>query len=98
VEVMPDGGKLKIIAHNVPSDNNHVLIKISDTGLGIPEDIKNQIFEPFFSTKKEKTGVGLGLAVVYGIIQGHKGKIWVDSQEGKGTTFFIELPLIQTNK
>lgn len=93
VEVMPDGGHLKIYAHNVPRDANHIQVEISDTGPGIPEDLRNRIFEPFFSTKKEKTGVGLGLAVVYGIIQRHKGKIWLDSQEGRGTTFCILLPV-----
>ncbi len=95
VEAMPDGGRLKIHAHNSHNDAKYVLIEISDTGPGIPEDLKDKIFEPFFSTKKDKSGVGLGLAVVYGIIQRHKGKIWMESQEKAGTTFFIELPLTQ---
>lgn len=97
VEVMPNGGRLELNAHNIPNDRDRLIIEISDTGPGIPADLKKRIFEPFFSTKKEKTGVGLGLAVVYGIIQRHNGKIWLDSQEGKGTTFYIELPINPKN-
>ena len=98
VEVMPNGGRLEIIAENDSDDPHYVVIKISDSGAGVPEDLKAKIFEPFFSTKKEKSGVGLGLAVVYGIIQRHKGKIWMESQEEKGTTFLIKLPLTQPDK
>lgn len=93
VEVMPNGGQLELNAYNLPNDKDHVMVEIKDTGPGIPEDLRKRIFEPFFSTKKEKTGVGLGLAVVYGIIQRHNGKIWLNSQEGNGTTFYIELPI-----
>lgn len=98
VEAMPPGGELTINACNAPHDNHHILIKVSDTGPGIPSEIQDKIFEPFFSTKKDKTGVGLGLAVVYGIVQRHKGKIWLECDKDQGTTFFIELPVTQTDK
>jgi two-component system NtrC family sensor kinase len=95
VDAMPNGGKLEITAHNARNDVNYVVIKISDTGPGISEDLRDKIFDPFFSTKKDKDGVGLGLAVVYGIIQRHKGKIWLGPQENKGAIFYIELPVKQ---
>ncbi len=69
--------------------DDSVQIIISDTGGGIPEDIIPHIFEPFFSTKES---TGLGLAVVYGIIQQHKGEIKVESKPNHGTTFIITLP------
>jgi signal transduction histidine kinase len=65
---------------------------VADTGVGIPEDALGHIFEPFFSTKDKESGVGLGLAVVYGIVQGHHGTIDVTSQPGNGTTFTVHLP------
>lgn len=66
-------------------------IEIKDTGVGIPREMMSKIFEPFYTTKKKGTGVGLGLSVVYGIIQEHGGQIYVDSSEGKGTQFSITL-------
>ncbi len=66
-------------------------LKISDTGVGMEEETRKHIFEPFFSTKREGTGTGLGLAVVYGIIERHHGKVRVESVPGEGTTFIIEL-------
>ena len=98
VEAMPQGGQLRINAQNSDNEKDHVLIEISDTGYGIREEFHIKIFEPFFTTKKDKTGIGLGLAVVYGIIQRHKGKIWFESREKSGTTFFIELPVTQHQK
>lgn len=72
---------------------DHVCIEITDTGPGIPEDIKSNIFEPFFTTKEEGKGTGLGLSIVYSIVENHLGKIHLTSETGKGTTFLIELPL-----
>jgi len=66
---------------------------IRDTGHGIPETIKTKIFEPFFTTKGKK-GTGLGLAISLGIIRAHGGEIQVESQEGKGTSFYVYLPII----
>jgi len=92
VEAMPQGGQLKISAEDSKNDPEQIIIKIQDSGVGIPAEIVDKIFEPFFTTKKDQKGVGLGLPVVYGIIQRHRGKIWVKSTIKEGTTFFIQLP------
>ncbi|MEI6093832.1 MAG: ATP-binding protein, partial [bacterium] len=68
-----------------------------DTGTGIPEDVKKRIFEPFFTTKPAGKGTGLGLSVSYGIIKDHKGILDVESKEGVGTTFIVELPYADLN-
>jgi signal transduction histidine kinase len=68
-------------------------IIISDTGSGISSDNLNKIFDPFFTTKEVGKGTGLGLSVSFGIVKEHGGAIRVQSEEGKGTTFFIWLPL-----
>ncbi len=73
----------------------HIRIEIIDNGIGIEEADISHIFEPFFSTKERTSGIGLGLAIVHGIIQSHKGKIEVNSGKGKGTTFSIILPLAE---
>ena len=88
IDAMSKGGKLKIKTILLDS-SQEVQILISDTGSGIPEEILPHIFEPFVSTKES---TGLGLAVVYGIIQQHKGEIEVDSKPDQGTTFMITLP------
>jgi two-component system NtrC family sensor kinase len=91
VEAMPHGGSLTVDL-GITADKNEVTLSISDTGIGISkEDIPN-IFEPFFTTKQEGKGVGLGLSIVYGIIKRHNGKINVQSDVGRGTTFTIILP------
>ena len=71
---------------------DEVEIDVADTGVGIPPDVLPQIFEPFFSTKEAENGVGLGLSVVYGIVQRHGGRIEVESQVGQGTVFHVRLP------
>lgn len=99
VEAMPHGGTLSIIT-NSNLRKKKLKIQIQDTGSGIsPEDLVH-IFEPFYTTKKEGKGVGLGLSVCYGIIERHGGKIDVNSVVGQGSTFIIELPLhsIENNK
>ncbi len=90
VEAMPDGGTLHV--HTAAGDGDTVLLSVKDTGVGIPEDAQDHIFDPFFSTKNEAKGVGLGLAVVYGIVQRHEGDIRVDSRPGQGARFTIHLP------
>lgn len=90
-EAMESGGMLTIITA-VGQDPEHVTLQVSDTGVGIPEQILPNIFDPFFSTKKEGKGVGLGLAVVYGIIQRHQGLITAESSPGAGAIFRITLP------
>jgi len=87
IQAMPEGGKL-IIKTFVRGDN--LVIEVSDSGGGIPPDNLNKIFDPLFTTKAK--GIGLGLAVCKSIIERHQGQISVNSQEGKGTTFSIELP------
>jgi two-component system cell cycle sensor histidine kinase/response regulator CckA len=103
-DAMPDGGKLTIKTANVPAQEaeklsykgmpaaDYVRIEVSDTGTGIPADIVDKIFEPFFSTKEVGKGTGLGLSTVYGIVKQTGGFIYVSSEEGKGTTFRIFLP------
>ncbi len=77
------------------SPGNYLKITISDTGIGIPEDQLNTIFEPYFTTKKIDEGTGLGLSVVHGIIKKHNGAIFVESTVGKGTTFILYLPVVK---
>jgi two-component system NtrC family sensor kinase len=89
-DAMPAGGTLTITSN--PEDS-FVQVRFTDTGIGIPEKNLNRIFDPFFTTKADKKGTGLGLAVSYGIIDRHRGQIDVQSEEGKGTTFTIKLPL-----
>ena len=89
-EAMPKGGILTV---RTGREDNKVLIQIQDTGIGIPEEVRDKIFEAFFTTKQKVKGVGLGLSVCYGIIKDHGGDIKVESEEGKGTTFIISLPI-----
>jgi signal transduction histidine kinase len=89
VEAMGEGGLLTVI---VESFDDRVDLAVSDTGPGIPPEVLHDIFEPFFSTKDSGNGVGLGLSVVYGIVQRHHGTIRVDTEVGRGTTFRIRLP------
>lgn len=87
---LPSGdGRLSV---RLRGSADEVEIDVADTGVGIPADVLPQIFEPFFSTKEAENGVGLGLAVVYGIVQRHGGHIEVESQVGEGTVFHVRLP------
>lgn len=92
VEAMPDGGRLTLRTWEQTEERESLWLSVSDTGVGIPDDALGRIFDPFFSTKEKTQGVGLGLAVVYGIIQQHGGEISVASRPGEGTTFIIRLP------
>ncbi|RMG89095.1 MAG: hypothetical protein D6712_02370 [Chloroflexi bacterium] len=85
---MPDGGTLTFKAWQ---EEDEIVIETTDTGIGIPPDMIDRIFEPFISSKED--GTGLGLFISYGIIQNHQGSITVNSAVGKGTTFTIRLPI-----
>ena len=92
-DAMPDRGRVTLRARRFTRDEKPwVRMAVEDTGGGIPKDILNRIFDPFFTTKPEGKGTGLGLSISYGIVETHDGRLSVQSQEGKGTTFFIELP------
>jgi len=91
VEAMPHGGRLKV-STSFDAARRTCFIRVSDEGPGIPEDVLAHIFEPFFTTKEEGKGVGLGLAVAFGIVQQHGGNIEVTSTPQKGTTFTVTLP------
>lgn len=84
-------GKIRV---ETKCDSDNVYISIKDNGVGMSEEVKNKIFEPFFTTKDVGKGTGLGLSITYGIIEDHKGKIEVKSEEGEGTEFFITLPIL----
>jgi signal transduction histidine kinase len=86
-------GDIKIKTYN--SNGSNVVI-ISDTGSGISEDKIPKIFEPFFTTKEVGKGTGLGMSIAYDIVLKHKGKIDVESEVGTGTTFTIELPIVES--
>lgn len=92
IDAMPDGGTLTI-GSSFNYNKGMVEIKVADTGCGISKEDLQQIFDPFFSTKAEGKGLGLGLSTVYGLIDRHKGKINVDSELMKGTVFTIILPV-----
>jgi len=92
-EAVLENGEIIISTRN--PDEDSVVIEVSDNGIGIPEDDLQHIFEPFFSTKHDTSGIGLGLAIVHGIIKTHKGKIEVKSELGKGTTISITLSVIR---
>jgi len=91
IQAMPEGGWLTL--RTSAEGDGQLKIEVEDTGYGISAENMRKLFTPFFTTKSEVKGVGLGLAVAYGIIQRHHGRIEVQSQEGEGTTFTIYLPL-----
>ncbi|MGD0282917.1 MAG: PAS domain S-box protein, partial [Dissulfurispiraceae bacterium] len=107
-DTMPDGGLLSICTDTVKLDTQYVkghaiekpgmyaLVTVTDTGRGMDERTQQKIFEPFFTTKEIGKGTGLGLSIVYGIVKQHGGNITVYSEPGRGTTFRIYLPLIES--
>ncbi|MGH2567661.1 MAG: PAS domain S-box protein, partial [Bacteroidota bacterium] len=102
-DAMPNGGRLVIstevvhgahIRQRIPKavEDSYIVLRVSDAGTGIDEGTLNRIFEPFFTTKRRGAGTGLGLAVVYGIVDSHRGFIDVASEVGRGTTFSLFFP------
>ncbi len=94
IHAMPDGGTLRV---GLEADKEMVKLTVGDTGHGIPQEAIKKIFEPFFTTKEFGKGTGLGLTVVKGIIEEHHGTIAVESEESKGTTFTIQLPVASSS-
>ena len=102
-DAMPEGGTLSIrtsqttaahVSRHFPeADGAYARIEISDTGTGMDDEIRQRVFEPFFTTKREQGGTGLGLSVVYGIVQAHGGFIGVESETERGTRFTLFLPI-----
>jgi signal transduction histidine kinase len=90
IDAMPTGGALSVRVQPVGSDA--VKLEVEDSGPGIPPDIRERIFDPFYSTKKQTTQIGMGLTICHKVVEAHHGKISVDSEEGQGTTVEVILP------
>jgi CheY-like chemotaxis protein len=107
-DAMPEGGKLSIMTNNVEEEQlplrqsaeprDYVQLTVSDTGIGMDRDTLDRIFEPFYSTKGLAYKTGLGLAVVHGIIEQHRGLVTCDSKPGHGTTFKIYFPAAESRR
>jgi len=103
LDAMPGGGVLTIRTQQIPpplpsKDGRWLEISIADTGIGITNESKKRIFDPFFTTKKVGEGTGLGLAICEKIVKEHSGKIEVESEVGKGSTFFISIPVFERSE
>jgi len=90
IQAMEEGGELRIRAE---TSNDEIILTVSDTGKGIPENALPRIFDPFYTAKGEGKGTGLGLWISQGIVERHGGTIQIESEKGKGTTVRIHLPV-----
>ena len=109
-DAMPSGGKLVIHADSIHSDSAdeisrtflkpgpHVQVTITDSGVGMDKETCRKVFDPFFTTKAQGKGIGLGLAMVYGIVKNHGGHVVVDTEPGEGATFRVYLPLSEEDQ
>jgi PAS domain S-box-containing protein len=96
-DAMPDGGTLTIeTASGISADGRMVSLSVSDTGVGIDDETMDHLFEPFFTTKEPGKGTGLGLATVYGIVHGSGGTVTVSTKLGRGSTFTVHLPWLES--
>jgi len=105
-DALPDGGNIHVTTEQIGVESppgreasatgrdEHVVIRVSDNGVGMDRPTQQRIFEPFFTTKEQGKGTGLGLAVVYGVVNAHAGSVTVDSRPGKGTQFSLHFPLL----
>ena len=95
MDAMPDGGILTV---GLGREDDEISIRVADTGSGIPKEIRDRIWEPFFTTKEAGKGTGLGLSLVYEIVQKHHGQIDLESEVGKGAAFTLYLPMSQSKQ
>jgi two-component system NtrC family sensor kinase len=103
LDAMPNGGLLiirtqEVLSHPSSGNGRWLEISITDTGIGITGESKKRIFDPFYTTKKIGEGTGLGLAICEKIIKEHSGRLDVESEVGKGSTFFVYLPILKGNE
>ena len=93
IKYSPEGGEIVV---KLEEDMNEVVIIVSDHGLGIPKEVQGRLFQPFYRVQSVETrgidGLGLGLALTKAIVDAHGGRIWVESQVGEGSTFYVAIP------
>lgn len=99
MDAMKDGGTLTVSTRAFDAESGDMVeVSVKDTGCGISENDIDRIFDPFFTTKEVGKGTGLGLSVSYGIVKDHRGRIWAESEEGKGATFHIVFPALRNHE
>jgi signal transduction histidine kinase/GGDEF domain-containing protein len=102
IKFTPEGGRVTVLAKRFDHAGNNVAISVRDSGIGIPEEQRERVFEKFFqgegSLHRSVSGTGLGLAITKGLVEAHRGEIWVESEVGKGSTFTFTLPVSKGEK